>query len=723
MHQHLAWVLSEQDFIVCDRITSLQVTKTQQLCTEKQQQKFDKLSNAQTTQPAVNTIDLTKAVVNLSNTTLSAAATSILSKGLNFAPTPRRVPIESLIGSVEECIARNKFNSIDTETIRQDIAVMVRRTKIPSASNVSRDEMLALNELRREENILILSADKGNATVVLNRCDYLSKMNVLVEDVNIYLPVNYDPTARVLRKVTKLINENKAILPPKRLIPSCTQPPKLYGLPKIHKNGNPMRPIVSQINSPCYLISKHLVDVFKPLVGGSEHHIKDSAHFVSILSGLRLENDEMMVSFDVESLFTNVPVQEVLVIIRELISTAGINENYLPLLDFCLSSGYFCFNGQFYLQKDGVAMGLPLAPLIADIWMENFEKKALDSSKEKPRVWLRYVDDTFCILKNSAILHFLEHLNALHPKIKFTMEKEKEGSIAFLDVKVMRNQNGSLGHTVYRKSTHTNRYLHADSHHHPANLSSVVSTLFQRAHRICDSDHLSTELLLLDKVLEANGYSKKQRSWKPFSSQEMKENQLDKKAFLPYVKGVTDRVGKILKRYGVKSIFLPPKKVINYLKSPKDQFPLETPGVYAVPCSCGASYVGQTQRSIATRLKEHISAVSKKQREKSAICEHILDHPDEHHWIHFDQAKVLAKEAHYIPRLVREAIEIKRHQNFNRDDSFKLSRTWDPLINSSRSIQLPLHTNSDIVSTVCSQLQQNTEPPTPRYNLRSQNRI
>ncbi|XP_055858904.1 uncharacterized protein LOC129921196 [Episyrphus balteatus] len=598
MHQHLAWVLSEQDFIVCDRKTSLQATKTQQLCTEKQQQKFDKLSNAQTTQPAVNTIDLTKAVVNLSNTTLSAAAISILSKGLNFAPTPRRVPIESLIGSVEECIARNKFNSIDTETIRQDIAVMVRRTKIPSASNVSRDEMLALNELRREENILILSADK--------------------------------------------------------------------------------------------------------------------------------ENEEMMVSFVVESLFTNVPVQEVLVIIRELISTAGINENYLPLLDFCLSSGYFCFNGQFYLQKDGVAMGLPLAPLIVDIWMENFKKKALNSSIEKPRVWLRYVDDTFCILKNSAILNFLEHLNSLHPKIKFTMEKEKEGSIAFLDVKVMRNQNGSLGHTVYRKSTHTNRYLHADSHHHPANLRSVVSTLFQRAQRICDSDHLSTELLLLDEVLEANGYSKKQRSWKPFSSQEKKESQLDKKAFLPYVKGVTDRVGKILKRYGVKSIFLPPKKVITYLKSPKDQFPLETPGVYAVPCSCGSSYVGQTQRSIATRLKEHISAVSKKQREKSAICEHILDHPDEHHWIHFDQAKVLAKEPHYIPRLVREAIEIKRHQNFNRDDSFKLSRTWDPLINSSRSIQLPLHTNKDTVSTVCSQLaslQQNTEPPTPRYNLRSQNRL
>ncbi|XP_055858997.1 uncharacterized protein LOC129921274 [Episyrphus balteatus] len=311
------------------------------------------------------------------------------------------------------------------------------------------------------------------------------------------------------------------------------------------------------------------------------------------------------------------------------------------------------------------------------------------------------------------------------------MEKEKDNSIAFLDVKVIRKINGTLGHTVYRKITHTNRYLHATSHHHPANLRSVVSTLVQRAHRICDEEHLTAELNLVDNVLQANGYSKKQRTWKPKVSQEREESNLDKKAFLPYVKGVTDRVGKVLKRYGVKSIFMPPKKIKNYLQSPKDQFPLQTPGVYAVPCSCGSCYVGQTQRNIATRLKEHISAVSKSQREKSAICEHLLDNPDEHHWIHFDQAKVLAQESHYIPRLVCEAIEIKRHKNFNRDDSFKLSRSWDTVINTSRSSQVEVITPRDVVSIVCSQQIQTQEEPqqqqqqpelerlTHKYNLRS----
>lgn len=287
-------------------------------------------------------------------------------------------------------------------------------------------------------------------------------------------------------------------------------------------------------------------------------------------------------------------------------------------------------------------------------------------------------------------------------------------------------EDNTLGHTVYRKPTHTDRYLHATSHHHPANLRSVVSALVNRAHRICDNEHLQVELQHVDSALASNGYSKNQRRTHKRNPREQVE-QLTSRAFLPYVKGVTDRIGKILKRYKIKTIFRPPQKIRQYLRSVKDNVPLQSPGVYAVPCSCGHFYIGQTKRSIGVRLKEHIKAVQNESPNKSAICEHLMDNSD--HWIRFDQAKVLSNERFMIPRLVREAIEIKRHPNFNRDNSFMLSSSWSPVLNSERfkykhRIQ---HQEPDTVSIVCREgehvQQQNQNVEMQRYNLRSRSKL
>lgn len=176
-------------------------------------------------------------------------------------------------------------------------------------------------------------------------------------------------------------------------------------------------------------------------------------------------------------------------------------------------------------------MGSPIAPIIADIWMQHFEENALRTSSIKPLMWKRYVDDTFCVLKKNQVESFLNHLNSIHEKVKFTMEKEHENSLAFLDVKVIRKQDGSIGHTVFRKSTHTDRYLHATSHHHPSNLQSVISSLVNRAHKICDPDHLKEELKHVDSALEKNGYSLKQRTWQPKPKIQQNSIMEEKKSF------------------------------------------------------------------------------------------------------------------------------------------------------------------------------------------------
>jgi hypothetical protein len=171
------------------------------------------------------------------------------------------------------------------------------------------------------------------------------------------------------------------------------------------------------------------------------------------------------------SLFTNVLIVDSL----ELLSH-HFEEDVLALFKHVLTSTYFCFDGQFYEQTDGVAMGSPLSPIIANFFMEDFEKNATEQATHKPACWFRYVDDTFVIWpkKKKKLKNFLNHLNGLHNNIQFTMKKEKEGHLPLLDIDIYRKTDGSLEHKVYRKSTHTNLYLHQNSHQLPANNQSSL---------------------------------------------------------------------------------------------------------------------------------------------------------------------------------------------------------------------------------------------------------
>ena len=129
----------------------------------------------------------------------------------------------------------------------------------------------------------------------------------------------------------------------------------------------------------------------------------------------------------------------------------------------------FSVEEKFYEQTHGAPMGSPLSPVMANLFMEEFEKKALATSTLKPGFWFRYVDDTL-----SSWAHGLENINSLHPSFKFTSEIQKEDkTIPFLDVLLVIQEHGSLGHKVYGKPTHTDRYLHYNSFHHPSIKNSV----------------------------------------------------------------------------------------------------------------------------------------------------------------------------------------------------------------------------------------------------------
>lgn len=125
-------------------------------------------------------------------------------------------------------------------------------------------------------------------------------------------------------------------------------------------------------------------------------------------------------------------------------------------------------------------MGSPVSPLVANLFMEEFENKALASFDHTIRVWVRYVDDGGTVLKRDLVQAFTDHLNAQNPAIKFTTELEQDGKLPMLDVCIKRNSDGSLAFSVYRKPTHTDHYLQFDSHQPLQHKLGVVRTLRHR---------------------------------------------------------------------------------------------------------------------------------------------------------------------------------------------------------------------------------------------------
>ena len=147
-----------------------------------------------------------------------------------------------------------------------------------------------------------------------------------------------------------------------------------------------------------------------------------------------------MVSYDVTGLFTNTPVSDALRIIdRKLEEDVTLHErttlsveDIMELLTFCSTSTYMMGLGQIYQQKEGFAIGLPVSPLASNIYMEWFETHALATGPHAPSVWVRYVDDTYVVIREEYIDEFTTHINIIDPTIKFTMEREENNQLVCL---------------------------------------------------------------------------------------------------------------------------------------------------------------------------------------------------------------------------------------------------------------------------------------------------
>ena len=352
--------------------------------------------------------------------------------------------------------------------------------------------------------------------MVIDRTDYIRKAKDLLQDTSTYRTIKGDPTSRLKNRLINILKKVKAESGMqdntyKKMYPTGASPPKFYGLPKIHKKNILLRPMVSSIGSVSYGVAKELAKIIKPLMGCSIHHVQNSTQFAEEMKRTRIEQGECITSYDVTALFTSIPVPSALDIIRSKLEqdadlsnrTSMSADNIIELLSFCLNNTHFVFQEEFYEQTRGAAMGSPISPIVANIFMGAFENKALETAVHLPRIWKRYVDDTFVLQDQAHKEEFLQHINTVDPSIKFTVEDAKEdGSIPFLDTIIRPEADGTFTIGVYRKPAHTDLYLPWDSNHNIAAKHSVINTLSHRSLTICSTPELAEqELQHLENVL------------------------------------------------------------------------------------------------------------------------------------------------------------------------------------------------------------------------------
>ena len=295
-------------------------------------------------------------------------------------------------------------------------------------------------------------------------------------------------------------------------VPKGSSRPRMYGLPKIHKSTIPLRPILSMSGSPQYRVSVWLCKLLQSVLSlYSVHCVRDTFDFVELLSELSVPSEGCLCSFDVVSLFTNVPLSDTVdicadALFRNSLPTPTLSEASFRRLMLMVTSGVeFSFDNVMYRQCDGVAMGSPLGPVLANIFVGYCESRV--SPEAFPPLYCRFVDDSFAFFDDEEkASEFKNKLDHLHPSLKFTCEFESSRSLSFLDVRVERDLNAGFVTSVYRKPTFTGMCLQWDAFCPVKYKVGLVRCLVNRAKRICSKSMLEGELDFLNEMFRKNGY-------------------------------------------------------------------------------------------------------------------------------------------------------------------------------------------------------------------------
>ena len=403
--------------------------------------------------------DVDEHINNMSSYRLSFFEKLVICRGLKFslpqkvAPDEIKASFEKAFWKLQPLIEDPVDNELASSTLRSIALNYIKSTR-PSPPKAL---VKALNRLKKRDDIVVTKPDKGSGIVVMDKSEYLRLLSAAsiddttkfsrVDDKRPNLrgrpPKHYHPLLQKEKDVHSILHR---ILPQEiatSLSPKSSRLPHLYGLPRTHKANLSMRPILSATGTYNFNLAKWLEEKLKP-ISVNEYTFTDVFVFADEIRSSPMNEEDILVSYDVIALFTNAPLSETIDIpVDKAFTNHWYNQTYdlnleteglTKLLEVATTNQLFQFDGQLYEQTDGVAMASPLGPLMANVFMCHLEDK-LARDGMVTSLYRRYVDDTLARMPNTdAASDLLATLNGLHQSLKFTMELPSENTIPFIGI-------------------------------------------------------------------------------------------------------------------------------------------------------------------------------------------------------------------------------------------------------------------------------------------------
>ena len=663
--------------------------------------KLEKLFAQKGPSPHLGLRPIGNIIHNFSSYTLKAEEKYALSFGLDHHIPNKlnsnmiKTEFEAFFYNVKRHLSDLPIDEVDT------LKSKLRRTCENYTSNhSSAKENKVIENLIKNKNIVVIKQDKGRGVVLLDKSKYIEKCLEHLNTDN-FIKQSVDRTKGIEEKLQRNLLKVKSKLDEttyNKLYPSGSNPGRFYGTAKVHKllpneKNNveklTLRPIISNIGTAAYETSRYLCKLLAPL-GQSTYTVNSTQEFISKIKNKKVPPGYQMFSFDVKSLFTNVPLAESIdivldkVFVDKVLKVPFTRPELKSLLMLCTEEVQFTFEGDIYIQADGVSMGSPLASLLANVFMCELENKIIPKLTEDMTPWYRYVDDTFSFINPTKLDLICKELNSFHQNIQFTYETETANQISFLDVLITRLQSGQLTTTVYRKSTNTNLYINWNSYS-PNNWKiETLKNMTKRAAMICSEEILFLkELTYIGKVfIDINNYP-------PKLVQEIIANQKEEYKINNTTTITDNEINQPKKEVSVISLCLPyngkkGENLINKLKKNlkhklpdnvktqitykatklqskfrvKDEISFENKHniTYLATCQkCGQRYIGQTRCRCKKRVIEHNRA------DKES---HLLKHANEkrHKRVWLSDFKILGSGySSNFKRKISESLYIKRY--------------------------------------------------------------
>ncbi|XP_035701630.1 uncharacterized protein LOC110862652 [Folsomia candida] len=408
--------------------------------------------------------------INLSKRKLNQNEEELLNLGLNYAVPPSKpnhTLIETAINIEKRLqdIDNGMMHEIKKNSIRTGASQIIRSNKSKTQIPPSYFKKLipSIKSLKNDNSIVILPADKGNCTVIMDRFDYEQKCLTMLT-TSTYTTRTVDPSPYYEKKIgqmcLKMKKEKKLSEHEYRtIVPRQSLTPVFYGLPKIHKKDVPLRPIVDFKNSPSFHLASHLNIILKS-ISKKTYAVKNSYEFVDRLNKVKVKPGYILGSFDVTSLYTNVPQQHTINYIKQRLKEekrwkqiTNLEEiDILEMLNLCLECNYFLFRGNLYYQNDGVPMGSPVSPIFADLFMESLEENIVPVNpfisywNSEHRRDLRNMTETSAIVQhiNNNPTHQINFADAniIHFEPRYFARKFKEGLYINAEQRSMNQNDG-----------------------------------------------------------------------------------------------------------------------------------------------------------------------------------------------------------------------------------------------------------------------------------------